>query len=87
MHSISSREFSQDVGRAKRATKQGPVFITDRGTPAYVLLTVEDYYKLTGGGQSVADSLSMPGMTDEDADIEFNPVRSTQVAQRAVDLS
>ena len=87
MHSISSREFNQDVSKAKRATEQGPVFITDRGTPAHVLLTVEDYYRLTGNGQSVADSLSMPRMTDEEADSEFNPVRSTQVAQREVDLA
>ena len=29
MHSISSREFNQDVGKAKRAAEQGPVFITE----------------------------------------------------------
>ncbi|MGB3765549.1 MAG: type II toxin-antitoxin system Phd/YefM family antitoxin [Phormidesmis sp.] len=87
MHSISSREFNQDVSKAKRATEQGPVFITDRGTPAYVLLTVEAYYKLVEGTQSVADLLAMPGMTDRAANIEFDPVRSTQVAQREVDLS
>ena len=87
MRSISSREFNQDASKAKRATEKEPVFITDRGTPAHVLLTIEDYYKLTGNGQSVADSLSVPGMTDGEAEIEFNPVRSTQVAQREVDLS
>ena len=36
MQSISSREFNQDVSKAKRAAEQGPVFITDRGTPAHV---------------------------------------------------
>lgn len=87
MNSISSREFNQDVGKAKRATKQGPVFITDRGTPAHVLLTVEDYYKLIGETQSVADLLSMPVTISEDAEIVFNPSRSTQVNHREVDLS
>ena len=35
---LSSREFNQDVSRAKRAANEGPVIITDRGTPAYVLM-------------------------------------------------
>lgn len=44
MQSITSREFNQDVGKAKRAAEKEPVFITDRGTPAHVLLTVDQYY-------------------------------------------
>ncbi len=40
---LSSREFNQDTGRAKKASKNGPVFITDRGRPAHVLLTIEEY--------------------------------------------
>src|SRR2546429_2100256 len=40
---LSSREFNQDTSRAKRAAKRGPVFITDRGRPSHVLLTVEEY--------------------------------------------
>ena len=35
---LSSRELNQDVTRAKKAAKNGPVFITDRGKPAPVLL-------------------------------------------------
>ena len=87
VHSISSREFNQDVGKAKRATAQGPVFITDRGTPAHVLLTVEDYYKLIGNTQSVADLLSMSVTNADEAEIEFNPIRSTRIVYREVDLS
>lgn len=83
MQSITSREFNQDVGKAKRAAEKGPVFITDRGTPAHVLLTVEEYYRLTGSTKSVADLLSMP----ESAEIEFAPRRSASVPQRAVDLT
>lgn len=83
MHSISSREFNQDVSKAKRAAEQGHVFITDRGNPAYVLLTIDDYYKLVGRTESVADLLSMP----ESAEFEFNPIRSKNINLREVDLS
>ena len=43
---ITSREFNHDTGRAKRAANDGPVFITDRGRPAHVLLSIEDYRRL-----------------------------------------
>lgn len=83
MQRMSSREFNQDVGKAKRATEKGPVFITDRGTPAHVLLTVDEYYRLTEAAESVADMLAMP----ESAEIEFNPIRSKTITLREVDLS
>lgn len=82
MYRISSREFNQDVGKAKRAAKQGHVFITDRGKPAHVLLTIDDYHKLVGKTKSVADLLSMP-----DAEFEFEPTRSKDVTMREIDLS
>ncbi len=65
---LSSREFNQDTGRAKRASAGGPVFITDRGKPAHVLLSIEDYQRITGGRRKIADSLAMPDL----ADIEFD---------------
>jgi len=66
---LSSRELNQDVTRAKKATKEGPVFITDRGKPAHVLLSIEEYQRLTGGRQRIADLLAMPGVEDVDLDI------------------
>jgi len=39
MTTINSRTFNQDASGAKRAAQDGPVFITDRGKPAHVLLT------------------------------------------------
>jgi prevent-host-death family protein len=41
MTTLSSREFNQDTSKAKKAAKSGPVFITDRGRPAHVLLSIE----------------------------------------------
>lgn len=71
MTKLSSREFNQDVGRAKRAADKGPVVITDRGEPAYVLLSHESYLKLLGKAPSIVDLLNH----EESADIEFEPPR------------
>ena len=79
---LSSRELNQDVTRAKKATKGGPVFITDRGKPAHVLLSFEDYQRLTRQRRNIADALAMPG----NADIDFDPPRVT-IGARPADLS
>ncbi len=78
---LSSREFNQDSNRAKRAAKDGPVFITDRGKPAHVLLSIEEYRKLTGGSETIADLLAMP-KADE---IAFDPPRAA-IERREADL-
>lgn len=43
---FTSREFNQDTARAKRAARDGPVFITSRGETSYVLLTKQEYDRL-----------------------------------------
>lgn len=79
---ISSREFNQDTSSAKKATRQGPVIITDRGRPAHVLLSIEDYQILTGINANIVELLVMP----EAADIEFETERAL-IIHRPVDLS
>ncbi len=79
---LSSREFNQDASKAKKAAQRGPVFITDRGRPAHVLLTIEAYRKLTGGSASIVDMLALPGVED----IEFEPARAGTL-YRPADLS
>ena len=64
---LTSREFNQDASGAKRATIRGPVFITDRGRLAHVILTIEDYEELTEKQENIVALLSMP----EVGDIEF----------------
>ncbi len=78
---ISSREFNQDVSRAKRAA--GPVFITDRGRPAYVLLTIETYQGITDNKESIIELLAMP----EVAELDFDPPHLTQALYRPAELS
>lgn len=69
---MSSREFNQDTGKAKKAAEKGPVYITDRGRPAHVLLTYADYEDLVGP-QRVLDRLAEPAGVE---DIEFTAPRS-----------
>ena len=66
---ISSREFNQDTGRAKKAAAGGPVFITDRGKAAHVLLSIEDFQRLSGQRRNIADLLAMPGSVDIELEI------------------
>lgn len=66
---LSSREFNQDSSKAKKAAKDGPVFITDRGRPAHVLLTFDEYKKISGGRTKIADLLAMPGVEDIELEI------------------
>ncbi len=80
---ISSREFNQDVSRAKRAADEGPVIITDRGEPAYVLLRHDAYRRLTGCSANILDLLAEPGVED----IEFDPPRLDGGIFRPADLS
>jgi len=68
---VSSREFNQDLSKAKKATQRGPVVITDRGRPSHVLLTYEAYEEMLGRRRNILDLLAMP---EADA-IEFEPPR------------
>jgi prevent-host-death family protein len=79
---LSSREFNQDTSRAKKAASKGPVFITDRGKPAHVLLSIEEYQRISGQRRNIVETLSMPGL----ADLEFDPPR-LPLSIRPADLS
>lgn len=79
---LSSREFNQGASKAKQAANNGPVFITDRGRPAHVLMSFEDYQRLTKQRRNIADALAMPSI----ADIEFEPPR-INIEPRPADFS
>ncbi|MBB3165330.1 type II toxin-antitoxin system Phd/YefM family antitoxin [Rhizobium laguerreae] len=79
---LSSRELNHDVSHAKKAARKGPVIITDRGKPSHVLLTYEEFQRLSGRRQSLVDGLSMPGLSE----IDFMPPR-VEIKTREVDLS
>lgn len=72
--SIPARDFARHLASAKRAAEQGPVLITDRGRPAYALLRIDDYYRLTG--QNATSLLqAMQELAFDGAD-DFEPPKS-----------
>ncbi|MFG6206610.1 type II toxin-antitoxin system Phd/YefM family antitoxin [Pseudomonas retamae] len=79
---ISNGEFNRDTCAAKKAAHQGPVIITDRGKPAHVLLSIEEYHKLTGSQASIVELLAMPSTLE----IKFEAERAV-ITPRNVYLS
>jgi len=75
---MTSREFNQDTARAKREAEHEPVFITDRGRPTHVLLTVEYFEKMAGPRRNILDMLHDPASADIDLPLperRIEPVR------------
>lgn len=78
-HTMSSRDFNQHTGRAKKTAKTAPLVITDRGEPAYVLMTNAEYERLTKQPEalnrfvSVLEALAQKGGSEYDFDIELPP--------------
>ncbi|MBP9904619.1 MAG: type II toxin-antitoxin system Phd/YefM family antitoxin [Rhodoferax sp.] len=55
------------ASEAKRAAINWPVFITDRGRPAHMLIRFEDYQHVKRQ-RRIAEALAMPGMADIKSD-------------------
>lgn len=83
MITITSREFNKDVSAAERAAEAGPVTITDHGRPAYVLLTAEEYDRLTGTAELVGGRFRMADGEQIDLPI---PGRKNDSSLRATEL-
>jgi prevent-host-death family protein len=64
---ISSSECNQHLGRAKRAAMSGLVVIAHRGRPTHVLLSIDEYRRLTGDKLSLGAALA----EDEPTDFDF----------------
>jgi len=80
---VSSAEFSRNSNEAKEAAKKNPVFITQRGKPTHVLLTIEDYRKLAGKALNIIDLLAMPGIEN----VEFESPKLGDNVFQPADLS
>jgi len=75
-HTITSREFGHNASNAKHLARRGPLFITDRGNPAFVLLNIADYQALAQGKQEMSLLELLDGMPDTSAveDFEIAPL-------------
>lgn len=71
MTTFTSREFNQDLSGAKKAATQGPVTVTDRGKPAFVLLSIADYRRLAN---SDSDDFLERMKLHDDIDVDFPPM-------------
>ena len=60
MRVVSSREFNQDVSQAKRLARFEPLFVTDRGRPTHVLMSMEAFRRLSGQSETIVDLLAAP---------------------------
>jgi prevent-host-death family protein len=77
---LTSREFHQDSAKVKRAAENGPVIITDRGKPSHVLLSIEEYRKLTSERVSIADLLYYPGVDEIELELpERQPYQPREI--------
>lgn len=65
MKVVTSREFNQDVSQAKRFARLEPVFVTDRGRPTHVLLSIDAFRRLAGESESIVDLLAQPTGPDD----------------------
>lgn len=77
---FTSREFNQETGRAKRAARSGPVYITDRGEPSHVLMSFDDYQRLAANEPGIIDALSHPSGVE---DIELETLGARELARPA----
>lgn len=86
---VSARDFARDLAQAKRAAESGPVIVTDRGQPAYALLKIADYRRLTGAQQpSLLEVMQAMAPSDEDdADFDFEPPRLDDNGLKPADLA
>ena len=82
MKTITSRDLNQDADAAKRAAQSGPVFITAEGRSTHVLLSIEEYRKLSVKGRNFVERIAMPG-GDE---IDFGPPGRDAPGRRDADL-
>jgi prevent-host-death family protein len=69
INTISSQKFNLSVSDAMKNSQVGPVLITENGRPTHVLLTYENYQRLSGVKGSVVELLALPGAEDIDLSI------------------
>jgi prevent-host-death family protein len=80
---VSSREFNQNISKAKKDARDNPVIITDRGKPAHVLLSIEEYRRITKSEKNILDLLAMPSA----ADIDFDPPKIDKLFLQPADMT
>ena len=76
MKVMTSREFNQDVSQAKRVARSEPVFVTDRGKPTHVLMSIDAFRRMSGQVETMVDLLALPGLGEMDPELRADAVWS-----------
>jgi len=72
---FEASQFGPEIDEARRAAEAGPVFITEDGRKTAVLLSLEEYKRVSGKGLTIGDLLGDAAA----AEIEFElPKREIQ---------
>ena len=86
---FTSREFNQNTAGAKRAARKGPVIITDRGEPAFVLMSIEEFRSLEGKPPEPSKPVSLAeALADNrpEADFDWEPPRMSGFSLKIPDF-
>ena len=84
---MTCREFNQHSSQAQKAAMIEPVIITNRGAPAFVLMTYSEYEKVQQAKPfvSIADVLCPNNPDVADIELELQPRSRNQ--RRPVDFT
>lgn len=85
MATMTARQFNQDLASAKRDAANEPVFITDRGEPKFVLLSIEQYNELSKPKRNLHEILRMSEEDYFEYDFDLEGARNW-ARPREVDL-
>ncbi|MBR1374516.1 MAG: type II toxin-antitoxin system Phd/YefM family antitoxin [Cardiobacteriaceae bacterium] len=80
---ITYQELNRQISQAQKLCEQSPVFVTNRNELSYVLMSYQEYLKLSEQKQSIAEALAFPNTQTEIEDIEFERMK---IEERNIDI-
>jgi len=66
---LTSEEFDHQVEDAMKLSQEGPVFVTEDGYKTHVLLSIEEYRKISDKGLNLGDMLSNAAAAEIDFEL------------------
>lgn len=81
---MTSREFNQRSSQAQKYALEEPVIITNRGTPAFVLMSYTEYEKVQQVKPFRSALEALLPIDNDDVELELQPRSRAQ--RRPVDL-
>ena len=88
MKTMTSREFNQRTHEAQKAAREAPLLITQRGKPDLVIMSYQEYEKVTAQSRTLLEVFSEgdAGLLAAAADIELDIPPRSPYQRRPVDF-